>query len=562
MTNINVYLRENLVGVSNKIFIAPQIDEKKLNNAIKSFAFSGSPSTVVALFDNTRLGSGKDGILFTGEQLIYRASFSDSVSIPYSSIASADYVETRTGSNNDKIEMSLLIRRNDGSNLSMTGLINCNYPKLAEILQACVQDFSEYKEERQLVPIDELSETLKLAYVQVIINMSYDNANVMVDQECAEILQLMTRLDLDSETRFALLAYMNSGYTQIPLKTLLAQIDRYSPGGQIKPLHISLVKDLINVFYSTGGRDITAFAFLQKNRDLLKVSDEEIELAVLAIKNDHDMLRDDMSDDQIVSALKLLSAKAAAVGTPLAAVYLSGSVVGVSAAGLTSGLASLGMGGLLGMSGMVTGIGVAVLIGVGTFAGVRKLTGANELTRSKHRELMLYEVINQTQMTISLMMKDISIITGKLNEHIHARRAQDAAIKPLLSLMTQMAGAGTVLTNKSDTAQTSAIMLRCAQYLDVGKLETLTRDPTKAKLFDYIVGFYEERQVVIPGKGAKQQTKTKLVIKYDKKTKELKKLARAFEVIGYFNVSEVLKGTAADITSKARKRMSGLFSSA
>lgn len=560
MTNVNVFLRENLGSVSNKMSIAPQIDEKKLNNAVKAFAYSGSPSNVIALLDNTLLGSGKDGLLFTGEQIIYRASFSDPVSIAYASITSAEYVETVTGSKSDKIEVSLLIRRHNGSDLSITGLLNCNYRKLAETLQACVQDFSEYKEERQLVSIDELSESLKVAYVQAVINMAYDNDNVIDDKEFAEILQLMTRLDLSPETRFTLRAYMSASAAQIPLETLLAQIDSESPAGQTKALHISLVKDLINLFYSTGGRDIGTFAFLQKNRGLLKVSDEEIELAVLAIKNDHDMLRDDMTDDQIVSALKLLSAKAAAVGTPLAAVYLSGSVVGMSAAGLTSGLASLGMGGLLGMSGMMTGIGVAVLIGVGTYAGVRKLTGANELTRSKRRELMLNEVIKQTQMTISLVMKDINFITGKLNEYILAHGAQDAKIKQLLGLMTQMTGAGTVLTNKSNSAQASATKLRCAQYLDEGKLQSLTREPTKAELYDFILGFYEERTVVIASKDAEEQSVTKLCIKRDKNSKELESLARAFEAIGYFNVSDVLMGTAADVANKAREKLSGLFS--
>jgi hypothetical protein len=560
MTNINVFLRENLGTVSNKMSIAPQIDEKKLNNAVKSFAFSGNPSNVIALLDNTLLGSGKDGILFTGEKIIYRASFADPVSVPYASIASAEYVETVTGSKSDKIEVSLLIRRQNGTHLSVTGLVNCNYRKLAETLQACVQDFSEYKEERQLVSIDELSEPLKVAYVQAVINMAYDNDDVIDDKEFAEILQLMTRLDLSAETRFTLRAYMASSAVQIPLETLLAQIDSESPAGQIKALHISLAKDLINLFFSTGNRDIGAFAFLQKNRGLLKVTDEEIELAVLAIKNDHDMLRDDMTDDQIVSALKILSAKAAAVGTPLAAVYLSGSVVGMSAAGLTSGLASLGMGGLLGMSGMMTGIGVAVLIGVGTYAGVRKLTGANELTRSKRRELMLNEVIKQTQMTISLVMKDINFITGKLNEYILAHGAQDAKIKQLLGLMTQMTGAGSVLTNKSNSAQASATKLRCAQYLDETKLKSLTREPTKAELYDFILGFYEESSVVITSKENEEQTLTKLTIKRDKNSKELESLARAFEAIGYFNVSDVLMGTAADVAGKAREKLSGLFS--
>lgn len=560
MTNINAYLREHLGNISNKISIAPQIDEKKLNNAVKAFAFTGSPSTVVALFDNTLLGTGKDGILFTGEQLIYRESFSNPVKVPFSSIALVEYVETVTGRKNDKTEKSLLIHRKEAADLPITGLLNCNYRELAETLQTCVQDFSEFKEERQLVSIDELGESLKVAYVQVVINMAYDNDQVVDDKEFSEILQLMTRLDLSSNARFTLRAYMTSSDEQIPLVTLLEHINTNSPAGQIKALHFSLVKDLINIYYSTGGRDTAQFAFLQKNRELLKVSDDEIDLAVMAIKNDYDMLRDDLTDEQIISALKGLSAKAAAVGTPLAAVYLSGSVVGMSAAGLTSGLASLGMGGLLGMSGMMTGIGVAVLIGMGTYAGMRKLTGANELTRSKRRELMLNEVIKQTQLTISLVMKDINFITVKLNESIQAHGAQDAKIKQLMGLMSQMTNAGTVLTEKTSSAQISAIKLRCAQFLDESKLRSLTREPTKVELYDWILGFYEERSVMTSNEAGEETTEVKLCIKHNRNSKQLESLARAFEAIGYFNVSDVLLGTASEAASKAREKLSSLFS--
>ena len=195
------------------------------------------------------------------------------------------------------------------------------------------------------------------------------------------------------------------------------------------------------------------------------------------------MLTQDLSDDQIVSTLKLLSAKAAAVGTPLAAVYLSGSVMGMSAAGLTSGLATLGMGGVLGLSSMTTGIGVAVLIGVGTYAGVRKLTGASELSRAKYRELMLNEVIKQTQSTISLLIQDINYITSRLAQTLQDHGAQSEQIRKLMALMQQMTSAGAVLTGKATQAQGSAAKLRCAQFLDESKLRMLTREPTKAALF-------------------------------------------------------------------------------
>lgn len=63
-------------------------------------------------------------------------------------------------------------------------------------------------------------------------------------------------------------------------------------------------------------------------------------------------------------------AGAASVGAPIGAIALSGSVYGLSAAGITSGLAALGMG-----AGMLTGLGAAIGLGVGTYVGVKWLYG-------------------------------------------------------------------------------------------------------------------------------------------------------------------------------------------
>lgn len=560
MSNINVYLRDSLGAVSARnVSVAPNIPSKKLDNAIKAFGYSGSPSNIVALFDNTLFGSGKDGVLFTGEMFIYRPSFSDPISVSYSSIAKVEHLESWAGTKQDKLEHSIAVTRSDESQVVIKALLECDYAKLAEILQATIVEFDEYKEEKQLISINEMAEAVKVAYLKAIINMAYENDDLIDDKEFAEILLLMTRLELSTESRFSLRAYMASMDTITPLEKLLSQIDAECPDGQIKSLHVSLAKDLINLFFCTGGTSIRDFAYLAKNRHLIKVTDDEIELAVMAIQNDRNMLEDDVTDDQVVAALKSLSAKAAAVGTPLAAVYLSGSVVGLSAAGITSGLASLGLGGLLGLSSMATGIGVAVLIGVGAYAGVRKLTGANELTRSKRRELMLNEVIKQTQATISLLIQDINYITQKLNESLRIYGAQDAQIKKLMSLMTQMTGAGAVLTGKSDTAQTNATKLRCAQFLDEAKLRSLTKEPTKAELYGFISGFYEQR-VFTQEKDGRQTEVTRLVIKPGCSTAELESLAKAFEVTGYFNVGDVLKGAAADAADKAREKLGSLFS--
>jgi len=45
MTNVNVYLRENLGNIS----VAPRIDEKGLNNAVQAFAFIRVTLSVVPI---------------------------------------------------------------------------------------------------------------------------------------------------------------------------------------------------------------------------------------------------------------------------------------------------------------------------------------------------------------------------------------------------------------------------------------------------------------------------------------------------------------------------------
>ncbi len=403
-----------------------------------------------------------------------------------------------------------------------------------------------------------MDEVVKVAYLKVIVNMAYDNDSVIDEKEFAEILLLMTRLNLSSESRFSIRTYMTAFERAVPIEALLEEIDTHCPHGQIRSLHISLTKDLINLYFSTGGSSLSEFGFLQKNRALLQVTEGDVDLAVAAIRNDHSMLKEDVTDDQIVSALKLLSAKAAAIGTPLAAVYLSGSVIGMSAAGLTSGLATLGMGaaGLVGHDDRNRRRSVDRRWGI---CGVRKLTGADELTRSKQRELMLVEVIKQTQATISLLMQDINHITARLNQALMEHGDQSQKIQRLMAMMGQLTGAGAVLTSKSEAAQNSATKLRCARFLDEAKLKTLTKEPTKAELYDFIRGFYEERSFS-QEKNGQQVDVIKLAVKPGVSTKDLEDLARAFEAIGYFNVGDVLAGSAADMASKARDKLTGLFS--
>lgn len=393
-----------------------------------------------------------------------------------------------------------------------------------------------------------MSEDLKVAYLKVIVNMAYSDDGEVDKDEFAQILLLMTRLELSSESRFALREYITTTSKLESLESLMYTIDETCAPSHNKSVKISLVKDLFSVFMSVNDGQYDNFTFFKDNNYLFNVSDEEVELIIDALKLDFKMLNDDFSDDALTRGMKELGAKAGAVGVPLAAVYLSGSVVGMSAAGLTSGLATLGLGGVLGFSSMATGIGVAVLLGVGAYKGIKHLTGANELDKTKRRELMLNEVIKQTQATVSHLMEDINFITIKLNETILSHDAQDEKVKLLLQKVKLLASAGNVLTQKGDATQSKCFKLKCPIELNHEKLKSLTREATKQQVYTVIMSFYEEKTVERKQDG-KTVTVKVLTQKQDISTLDMEKLAKVFEAIGYFKAGDVIKG-----------KLSGMFS--
>ena len=56
------------------LYLAPHIPSRKLRNAIKDYAPSLRQQDVVALFDGTRMGSAKDGILWTASRMVFQNS--------------------------------------------------------------------------------------------------------------------------------------------------------------------------------------------------------------------------------------------------------------------------------------------------------------------------------------------------------------------------------------------------------------------------------------------------------------------------------------------------------
>lgn len=532
MSNINIFIKENVKSIGSGVHITPEIPEKKLNNAIQAFNCEEFYKSILAIQDGTVLGSSKEGFVFTGEKMIHHKHGE----FIYSDIDSVEYVENITVDEKGKKNKDeyILISKNN-KKYKFEYLHDINKKGLVEFLNSIITEFEDYKEENQLKIISEMPNELKVAYLKIIVNMTFIDDAEIDEKELVELFLLMTRLELDTDSRFMVRTYITEIANENiqSIEKLLEIIKNHSEASLYQSVMISLVKDMINVYFSTKDTTSRELKFLSNHKELFGVSEAEIDLAYDTVENDYKLLKEDLDDNAIQKNAKELAAKAAAAGTPLAAVYISGSVVGMSASGITSGLATLGMG-----MGMTGGLAVIGIIGVLSYKGIKHLTGANELDKYKTRDLMIHDVIKQTQKTISLIIDDVNYIVQKLNETISNHSDQKEKIKKLAYMMAQFQGALKSVDNKSNICQNLANRLQNPRILDKERLSALTTEPTKKPLYDFIIVNYEIKI-------------EQLILKDDIETDVLDKMAGVFKALGYFDVKTILQSKASDKLSKA-----------
>ncbi|MGF1697888.1 hypothetical protein L4C54_19690 [Vibrio lamellibrachiae] len=533
------------------IHVAPGISESVLNDAVDNFSIDNQnkikPSSIVGILDSTLLKNIKDGVLFTAKGIFYKKHFSDSIFIEF------DQIENVVLTGDTAEEQSVLLHLKDGSRKLLSLVADCNVEKLAKVLMTCATEFSEYQEENVLVALNDMSDDVRVAYTKIVINMAYYD-NEIDAKELAEILRLMTRLDFSPSSRLAVRSYLSSSDVLEQTQSLVESLSSFCTPIEFKALMVSLCKDLMYLnsvtSKSEGDKEyiVTSdFPFFNDYKHLFDVSTDTIDLICAAIRMDFKLLNEDTTNEQVEAEMKKLAAKATAVGTPIAAVYLSGSVIGLSAAGMTSGLATLGMGGVLGLSSMATGIGVIVLIGVGTYAGVKKLTGADELNSNKRRELMLVSINKQTQITLSQLMEDIAYITDKLNQTISGHEETKVLAGKLMMTLKQLTSAGQVLNKSAEATEKATLRTRVPASIEREKVESLTSDYTASTIRDFILGCYVQQE----SKGWH--------LRDDLSVKELDSLSAAIDQIGYYNLSDIVVGAAGHKASQAKTAIKGMF---
>lgn len=208
-------------------------------------------------------------------------------------------------------------------------------------------------------PMAELPENERIDYLRAVANIASCDGAVM-DGEVDQLRSMCKTLDLGDKATGKVLGALYDPDT-VPLEQILE-------GYAHKDSRFTLLTDALFVAYADGPINSLEEGVIKGMAGKLRIDDHQI----AAIRQYVEATRRAAKGGDTQQDLKNLGANVAAglasVGVPVTAVAVSGSVFGLSAPGVTSGLAALGLG-----LGMVPGLAVAIGIGVASYLGVKWL---------------------------------------------------------------------------------------------------------------------------------------------------------------------------------------------
>ena len=429
----------NMVKKRSDLHMKGNIPAKKLANAVAAYGNNLDQERVLFLYDSTVWGSAKEGFLITDSSIINKDLYS-SFTIRFNEIQEVTLKQTKK---DDKLKEMLTVSLKEGTAIEIEGTCEtCTFSGLKDFLDymMVLREEGHTKDVDGIVILEDMPQEVIVAYLQSLLWLTYQDDELIDAKELSELQILMAQLNCNAEVRHLIRTTVSDPNT-LDIETLHKQLIEGVPSGSEQALGISLVKDCIRIHRSTCEGSAIENMGIKKIADIVGFNDEQINFVEEACIQDEKILSGEISDDELTAAAKSLAAKGAAVGVPIAAIYLSGSVVGLSAAGITSGLGALGLGGVLGLSSMVTGIGAVVILGIGVYKGVQWLSGGKGREKVARRENMLKEVIMYHQKTIGNLGEDIAFISDQLMEALKDAVGQAVHIEKLMKQMSILGNA-------------------------------------------------------------------------------------------------------------------------
>jgi len=220
-------------------------------------------------------------------------------------------------------------------------------------------------EEQKKHPLEGYSEKEQIAYLSILSGVCYaDKEFGNAEKDQLEVLLVQLKISDAGKAKI----YSSIFTLQHEEKNANLEVIQDLGNTELK---YTLISDLCIISLVDSKFTDEEYQYILGVGEILGVTREQVD-AIKSLQENLYKIKDEPSNsERIKQVVKDSAAKLAGVGVPVAAIAASGSVFGLSAAGLTSGLAALGA--LVG-GGMVAGVVIVVpAIAFGAVYGVKKL---------------------------------------------------------------------------------------------------------------------------------------------------------------------------------------------
>lgn len=220
-------------------------------------------------------------------------------------------------------------------------------------------------EEQKTHPLEKYSENEQIAYLSILSAVCYVDKD-FGDKEKRQLDVLLAQLKISDAGK----SKIYSSIFNLQHEDKLANLDAIQNLGNTE-LKYTLISDLCLFSLVDSKFTDEEYQYILGVGEVLGITREQVD-AIKSLQENLDKVKDMPSNsERFKQVIKDSAANLAAVGIPIGAIAASGSVFGLGAAGLTSGLAALGA--LVG-GGMLAGAVIVVpAIAIGTAYGVKKL---------------------------------------------------------------------------------------------------------------------------------------------------------------------------------------------
>lgn len=455
---VEEYIKTNVSTLGFRVLIAPDIDEKSMNECLKYVINEGEEDYVLA-YGNADFHSG---FAFTGDKLYFSNNKRDSNrEVLFEDMMFVKYDKKHSDKKDNSYslgdQISIVLKNRDIIKLEecMLGFDCKAMENLLNGIIDLIADGGETTKTRQNLSLDRMPEDAKLLYLKVLCNYTYIGDNVIDSDEYSSLQKIIVRIDAGPDTRMKIREYMTDIQNKEKTGMLLYKLKNTVEYGTFYIIRYSLMQDTLYFHYlkdsdSKWEKD----SFIGGMLNALKLNPEQVDLMLTAVKLHQEMIKEDSDTNTIKKNIETMQKMAELFKVPRMTLYCSGSVY--------------------------------------SYDSYNKIFGKKKKKQAidKQRELILQTVIKNTQKTVNNLVEDMNVISKKLIEEVNKGALSREKINQLSLVLSKITKSASNAVRTNENMERKELYCRLPRTLDIQKLKSIEQVGDYKIQCNYILRYY------------------------------------------------------------------------